>query len=238
MFTTATIKFRNDDIETVFPFIVDPSPELQLQLVSYCGELISHIENPSEEVMMAAVENEPWSILDIVNPTAAVFMLALKKDIGVLSKLEPADLPDEALIYIVKEHPEWSEEVFTCGDFSEAVQVAAVETDPSSIKFIENPCKRAVKIAKKMAKAEKKKAEKTIWVGEWKFNYDDNYKQFYATTKQKVINKMMESWLGHFGPEEREEYCADKGMVAEKLLERGETGYKYAHFRLHDVQLD
>ena len=57
-------------------FIDNPSEEVQLAAVKKFGSSIKHIQNPSEKVQLAAVKQNPYSIEFIQNPTEKVKQLA------------------------------------------------------------------------------------------------------------------------------------------------------------------
>jgi hypothetical protein len=61
-------------------FIDNPSEEVQLAAVKKLGYSIKYIENPSEEVQLAAVRKNPYSIYYIQNPTEKVQLAAVEQD--------------------------------------------------------------------------------------------------------------------------------------------------------------
>ena len=60
-------------------FIDNPSEEVQLAAVKKNPYSIQFIKNPSERLQLAAVEQDPYSILYIENPTEKVKQLAKSK---------------------------------------------------------------------------------------------------------------------------------------------------------------
>jgi hypothetical protein len=61
-------------------FIDNPSEEVQLMAVNENPYSIKYIQNPSQEVQLAAVEKNPYSIREIKNPSERVQLVAVKKN--------------------------------------------------------------------------------------------------------------------------------------------------------------
>ena len=64
-------------------FIDNPSEELQLAAVRSNSYSIQYIKNPSEKVQLAAVEQDPRFIQYIKNPTEKVIQLARSKGVNI-----------------------------------------------------------------------------------------------------------------------------------------------------------
>jgi hypothetical protein len=112
-------EMSEDDWAIVFQMNENPSQELQLAAVEQNGYAIYYIKNPSEAVQLAAVKQNGGAIYNIKNPSEAVQLAAVKQN-------------GRAIEYI--KNP------------SEAVQLAAVEQDGGAIYHIKNPSE-AVQLA-------------------------------------------------------------------------------------------
>ena len=64
------------NVGKLIQFIPNPSEEVQLAAVKEDPFSILFIQNPSEKVQLAAVEENPFSIRSIDNPTEKVIQLA------------------------------------------------------------------------------------------------------------------------------------------------------------------
>ena len=96
---------------------VNPGYSLDKQVYNV-GRLIGFIDNPSQEVQLAAVKEDPWSVKYIQNPSQTVQLAAVKKN-------------PFSIQYI--QNP------------SEKVQLVAVKNNPFSIKYIKNPTQKVKK---------------------------------------------------------------------------------------------
>jgi hypothetical protein len=61
-------------------FIDNPSEEVQLAAVKKLGSSIQYIQNPSERVQLAAVKDNPSSIQYIQNPSEKIQLVAVKQN--------------------------------------------------------------------------------------------------------------------------------------------------------------
>jgi hypothetical protein len=64
----------------IFEFIDNPSENVQIAAVTYDGDNIEYIKNPSEYVQIAAVKNYPSAISCIKKPTEKVKLIAVRKN--------------------------------------------------------------------------------------------------------------------------------------------------------------
>lgn len=98
-------------------FIDNPSDDIIIAAVRKDPLVIEYVDNPSERVQFAAVHGSPYAIQAMRNPT------------------------DKVLIRTINDHPS----VFELIDRpSENVQLAAVRIDPSNLQFISEPSKDVV----------------------------------------------------------------------------------------------
>ena len=69
-------------------FIDNPSQEIQLAAVEKWSYSIQYIQNPSQEVQLAAVKKWSFSIQYIKNPSEKVQLVAVKKDSRVIRHIK------------------------------------------------------------------------------------------------------------------------------------------------------
>ena len=71
---------ENNQLKNILTKIGEINPEYTLEKQVYnVGNLIQFIDNPSETVQLAAVEQDPYSIYYIKNPTQRVIQLVRSK---------------------------------------------------------------------------------------------------------------------------------------------------------------
>ena len=101
----------------------DPSDDLIIYAMKEMGDteyFISKFKNPSEKVLLAAIQIDPGVITSIRRPTENMWMIAIKDDPSVIGDMK-------------KQTP--------------AMQMMAYNADPSSLKFISKPTPELVKLA-------------------------------------------------------------------------------------------
>jgi hypothetical protein len=104
---------ENNQLKNILTKIGEVNPKYDLDKQVYnVGDLIQFIDNPSEEVQLTAVKDDPFSIKYIENPTEKVQLAAVKKNPYSIRFIQNS---------------------------SETVQLAAVKQYPNSIRFIQNP---------------------------------------------------------------------------------------------------
>ena len=112
---------NKEKLQNILTKIGEVNPEYTLEKQVYnFGELIRFIDNPSEEVQLAAVKENPHSIKYIKNPSQEVQLAAVEKN-------------PYSIRYI--KNP------------TQKVQLAAVEKNPHSIRYIKNPTQKVKKTA-------------------------------------------------------------------------------------------
>lgn len=104
-------------------YLKDPSEEVKLAAVEQEGDLIVHIENPSEKVQLIAVKQRGYVIRHIKNPSVKVQLTAVKRHGCAITHIK---------------NP------------SREVQLASLEQDPRAIGYIENPSEEMQLIAVRM----------------------------------------------------------------------------------------
>ena len=97
---------------------------------------IGSIRNPSEKIQLLAVQQEPRSIGEIKEPTPKAQIMAVEKNSGVITLI---DSPcEEAQRIAVREDPFALSLIKT----SENVQIEAVKGNPTAIQYIDNPTEK------------------------------------------------------------------------------------------------
>ena len=75
---------ENNQLKNILTKIGEVNPKYDLDKQVYnVGVLIQFIENPSEEVQLAAVNKEPRTIIHIKNPTQRVIQLVRSKTLDI-----------------------------------------------------------------------------------------------------------------------------------------------------------
>jgi hypothetical protein len=75
---------ENNQLKNILTKIGEVNPKYTLDKQVYNnGELIQFIDNPSEEVQLAAVKDDPFSIEYIENPSEKVIQLARSKGVNI-----------------------------------------------------------------------------------------------------------------------------------------------------------
>jgi hypothetical protein len=94
---------------------------------------LRHIENPSEEAVLAAIKKDPYSILHLKSLSKKVQeALGIPKEIDIYSK----DITEEEMIILVDINPYLLKFL---NNASIKVQLRAIKKDPFSIECLENP---------------------------------------------------------------------------------------------------
>ena len=113
---------NREKLQNIFTKIGEVNPKYNLKKHVYKnGKLIQFIDNPSEEVGLAVVSRDPFSIKYIQNPSEEVQLVAVKKN-------------GFSIHYI--QNP------------SEKVRLAAVRKNAYSIRFIQNPSERVKQLVR------------------------------------------------------------------------------------------
>ena len=113
---------ENNQLKNILIKIGETNPKYTLEKQVYDnGELIQFIDNPSEEVQLAAVKKFGNSIRYIKNPSQTVQLAAVEK---------------------------WSTSIQYIENPSEKVQLAAVKQYPFSIEYIQNPSEKVIQLAR------------------------------------------------------------------------------------------
>ena len=155
------------------------SEEAQLDAVNEDGTAIEYIENPSEQVQLAAVNQSSYAIFEImakgivpseevqlavVNKNGYVIKYIIAKGISPSEKVQLAAVTQDgsAIEYIVKKGIVPSEQVQLAAvtqdgraieyirNPSERVQLAAVTQDGAAIEYIDNPTEKVKALHKKL----------------------------------------------------------------------------------------
>ena len=117
----------------------------QLAIITENIKWIKHIRKPSEETMLAAIEQDPFNIKCIVDPPKCVQIAAVKK--GSFHIKDIKNPCEEACLIAVAEFPSLIQHV---PNPTPKLQNLAFSRDPSCIKYIYRPCSElAIKAAKK-----------------------------------------------------------------------------------------
>ena len=74
-------------------YIENPSEEVKIAAVKQDTDAIQCIENPSEAIQLAAVQNEPLAIQFIENPSEEVQLLAVENSNGPILNLLEQEIP-------------------------------------------------------------------------------------------------------------------------------------------------
>jgi len=113
---------ENNQLKNILIKIGEVNPKYDLEKQVYNkGKLIQFIDDPSQELQLAAVKKNPFSIEYIQNPTEKVQLAAVNK---------------------------WGNAIYYIQNPSETVQLAAVKDDPDSIKYIQNPTEKVIQLAR------------------------------------------------------------------------------------------
>lgn len=110
----------------------------KLKTVQKEGDLIKYFENPSESIQMAAVQQNPWALLQIENPAEAVKLEAVGRKAEMYKYIE--NPTEDFKLKVVKKN---GAAIRYMLEPSEEIQVAAVDQDPWAIKRIYNPFESA-----------------------------------------------------------------------------------------------
>jgi len=131
----------HNDWAVVFSLEENPSEQVQLAAVQQNGNAIEYIDNPSEAVQLAAVQQNGNAIKYIIRkgiiPSERVQLAAVQQD---WFAIEYIDNPSEEVQLAAVQ-----QNLYVIGDIknpNESVQITAVQQDGTAIRYIENPSER------------------------------------------------------------------------------------------------
>jgi len=121
-------------IQYIMGYIENPSEQVKLAAVKQNGNAINAIKNPSEDIQLAAVKQYGISINYIKNPSEDVKLAAVKKDgLAIMYIKNPSE---QVKLAAVKQN---GNAISFIENPSEQVQLAAVKQNGYAIKYVKNP---------------------------------------------------------------------------------------------------
>ena len=136
------VRIRSDNIND----IKNPSEEVQLSSVEQNGESIKYIDNPSEKVKLAAVKSNVNSIDFIENPDYEMKLYHGANVGQVLRHIK--DLDNSMISRAIDING--GGVIKNVDDPDESIQLKAIEDNPYSITFIENPTEKVKQLQKEL----------------------------------------------------------------------------------------
>ncbi len=121
----------------VLALVDNPPEEMQLAAVRDYDLALKYIENPSEDVQLAAVNYSGYAIENIKNPSLKVQLVAVKQNGYVLYHIKNPS--EKVKLAAVKQQ---GDVIQFIDNPSEEVQLAAVNNVGHAIRFIENPSEK------------------------------------------------------------------------------------------------
>jgi hypothetical protein len=115
-------------------YIDNPSEDIQLAAVEKNGYAIKWINNPSEDIQLAAVKQDVYAIIWINNPSEDIQLAAVEKNGHVIRWIKN---PSEDVQLAAVKHDGCA--IRWIKNPSEDVQLAAVKHDGCAIRWIKNP---------------------------------------------------------------------------------------------------
>lgn len=116
--------------------INNPSKKVQIAAIEKDSHAIRYITNPFEKVQLMAVQQDPYEIRNIKNPTKKVQIAVLEKSTDFITLIES---PCEEAQRIAVENDPF---VLSLINTTETVQIEAIEKNPFSLQYIDNPSEK------------------------------------------------------------------------------------------------
>jgi hypothetical protein len=129
---------------TAIRFIENPSEEIQLAAIKENGLAIRYIQNPSEEVQLVAVKKYGTTIQYIQNPSEEVQLAAVKQDGYAIQFIENPS--EKVQLAAVKNY---GRAIRFIENPSEEIQLAAIKENGLAIRYIQNPSEEVQLVAVK-----------------------------------------------------------------------------------------